>query len=83
MSTMHTEREHFAASIRAALAHTELLPFSSSTPQKTTDLGASQPGAKKMRCTICCISLPKLSLWSSLSMANALAAAGRVPVSDL
>src|ERR1035441_9255693 len=48
-STRQTGRELLAARVRPALAQTELLPFSPSTPQRTTCRGALPLADKNMR----------------------------------
>src|ERR1035438_8213961 len=48
-STTQTGRELLAASVRPAMAQTELLPFSLSTPQRTTCRGALPLADRNMR----------------------------------
>src|ERR1035438_7539269 len=63
-STRQTGRELFAARVRPACAHTELLLFSSSIPQRTTCRGALPFADKNMRWTKRNISSPpKLPAW--------------------
>src|SRR5450631_642612 len=61
-STRQTGRELLAARVLPALAQTELLPFSSSTPQRTTCRGALPLPDKNMRWMRRKISSPPASL---------------------
>lgn len=60
-STTQTGRELLAARVRPALAQMELLPFSPSTPQRTTCRGALPLADKNMRRTRRKISSPPAS----------------------
>ena len=83
-STRQTGRELLAARVRPARAQTELLPFSSSTPQRTTCRGALPLADRNMRWMRRNISSPPTLLaWLERIGTTSIAAARSWPHLDL